>query len=220
ALPAALIRVYRGGHEVITTIMMNNIVKLFTAALVAGPFKSALVQDPRTANLTPNTMLPAIYKNGPLEIFPSLLIGVVMIVAFSYWMKRSVGGFELNAVGANRVAATFAGIDAKRVMMRAFLSSGTLGGLAGALMVLAHEGCFYDGFSPGYGFDSLGVALLSGGTPIGLLPAGLAFGLLNQGQSALSILGISKGLTSVLLGCLIIVLAAYRYRPVKVVTNG
>ena len=40
--------------------------------------------------------------------------------------------------------------------------AGASSGLAGAVQVLAYEGRFYQGFSPGYGVDALGVALLAG----------------------------------------------------------
>lgn len=215
ALLPAWIRIARGGHEVISTIMLNNIILQITTALVGGPLKGATAVDPRTDSLPPATMLPPVAKSGLFALYPSLLLGAVLVIGFAFWMKKSIGGFELNAVGANRRAAEFAGIEASRVMFRAFLASGALGGLAGAMMVFAHEGAFYSGFSPGYGFDALGVALLAGNTPWGLLPAALSFGLLNQGQSALSAIGMSKGLTGVLLGCLIISLAAFRYREVR-----
>jgi len=40
AFPAGWIKAYRGGHEVITTIMLNNVAALLTTALVAGPLKA------------------------------------------------------------------------------------------------------------------------------------------------------------------------------------
>ncbi|MBL8047658.1 MAG: ABC transporter permease [Chthonomonas sp.] len=215
ALLPALIRIYRGGHEVITTIMLNNIIIQITTALANGPLKAAGQDSSYTAKLADSSMLSPIFRSGPFVIHPSLILGLLMVIGFAVWMKKSIGGYELNAVGANRTAAEFAGISSKAVMLRAFLTSGALAGLAGALIVLSTEGRFYAGFSPGYGFDALGVALLAGPTALGLIPAALGFGLLTVSQSALIQIGISKGLTGVLLGCLIIVLAAFRYREIK-----
>lgn len=215
ALLPALIRIYRGGHEVITTIMLNNIIVQIANGLIAGPFKGADQTSDRTSALSDSTMMKPLFEAGMFRVYPSLLIGILMVVAFAIWMKRSIGGFELNAVGANKTAAEYAGINSQGVMLRAFLTSGALGGLTGALLVLAHEGQFYAGFSPGYGFDALGVALLAGPAAWGLLPAAFGFGLLNQGQNALITMGISKGLTGVILGALIIVMAGLRYREMK-----
>jgi simple sugar transport system permease protein len=95
--------------------------------------------------------------------------------------------------------------------------SGALGGLAGAVQVLAYEGRFYSGFSPGYGFDALGVALLAGANAYALLPASLLFGILSKGGTALQIDGVPKGITTVVLGFLILIAAVIRYRKVKTV---
>ncbi len=123
-----------------------------------------------------------------------------------------MAGYELSATGANAIAAEVAGVNVKRMTVRAMAASGAIGGLAGACQVLAYEWRFYEGFSPGYGFDALGVALLAGATPWGLLPASVLFGLLTTSSTALAANGVPRGLNGVLLGLLIIGFAAYRYR--------
>jgi simple sugar transport system permease protein len=97
------------------------------------------------------------------------------------------------------------------------LFSGGIAGLAGAVQVLAYEGRFYSGFSPGYGFDALGVALLAGGNAVAIIPSGLLFGVLSKGGTALQIDGVPKGITIVVLGFIVIVAAAIRYRGVRTV---
>jgi simple sugar transport system permease protein len=92
------------------------------------------------------------------------------------------------------------------------LASGALAGLAGAALVLAFERRFYANFSPGYGFDALGVALLAGQSPWGLIPSAFLFAVLSAGTTSVQILGVPKGLSTVLLGLAIIVFAVFRYR--------
>lgn len=213
AFPAAWIRVKRGGHEVITTIMLNLIAFNITEGLAAGRFKGAEYEDARTQALAESSKFVPLVHSGPFKIFPAILVGILLVVAFWYWYRGSVKGYELRAVGAGKIAAECAGINANAVMIRAFMVSGALGGFAGAMQVLNHEGQFYSGMSPGYGFNALGVALLAGGNPLGLLPSALAFGFLEQGQTGLA--GSPKGLPSVLLGIIIIIFAAIRYRDAK-----
>lgn len=216
ALPAALIKAYRGGHEVISTIMLNNIALYVTAALVSGPMKDPTQQSPTTALLSPSTRLPNVVDQPPMTISWALPLGIVLVAAFALWLRKSVAGYELNLVGLNPTAARLAGVRVEGTLVKAMLASGAVAGLAGSLHALAFEGRFYQGFSPGYGFDALGVALLAGASPWGLLPAGLAFGLLSNGSTQLLIgLGIPKGLSGVLLGLLIIVFAAVRYREMR-----
>lgn len=217
ALPAALIKAYRNGHEVITTIMLNNVALLLTGALVAGPLRAPGQESTTTANLDKATRLPNLYDHPPVTVSSGLLVGFVIAGVMAYWLGRRVSGYELQAVGANPTAAKFAGIDPKKVIMRAMLMSGAIAGLGGAIQVLAYEGRFYAGFSPGYGFDGLGIALLAGGSAYAVIPAALLFGILAKGGVALGIAHIPKGITTVVLGLVILVAAAIRYRKVKTI---
>jgi ABC-type uncharacterized transport system permease subunit len=219
ALPAGLIKAYKGGHEVITTIMLNNVAGLLTMALVSGPMKDPAQEGTTTANIAAGSELPHLVSGGPWTISPALLFGIVASIGLAYWLKSRVAGYELRAVGANPTAAATAGINAKQVIVRAMVASGAIGGLAGALQVLAFEHRFYGNFSPGYGFDALGVALLAGNSAVGLVPSALLFGILAKGGTAIQIFGVPKGITTVILGVLIVIAAALRYRKFKAVES-
>lgn len=215
AFPAGWIKAYKNGHEVITTIMLNNIAIFLTTWLVAGPLKAPKQESTTTAILGPETRLPTLFSSPPFSLNIALVFAVLLVVGLSFWLKRTVAGYELSATGANIRAAEVAGVNVKAVTLRAMAVSGAIGGLAGACQVLAYEWRFYEGFSPGYGFDALGVALLAGSTPWGLLPAAGLFGILSTGSTAMAANGVPKGLNGVLLGLLIIGFAAYRYRTRK-----
>lgn len=213
ALPAGWIKAYRGGHEVITTIMLNNVAGLATTALVAGPFRDPSEGSPTTRMLTGGTFLPDILSRGELAVSSGLVIGILLALALWWWLKRTVAGYELQAVGASPTAAKFAGINGPRVLMGSMVASGAIGGLAGSIQVLAFEHRFYPSMSSGYGFDALGVALLAGGAPIWLLASAFLFGVLNKGGTAIQVLDqVPKGITTVILGLLIIIAGAIRYR--------
>ncbi len=213
SLPAGWIRAYRNGHEVITTIMLNNVAVYFTGWLLASPMKDPEQQSPTTGTIA--TRLPNLINQPPLTINIAIPIGLTACVLLAWWLKKTVAGYELEAAGANPTAAQLAGVDPKKTMLLAMTASGALAGLAGAVQVLAYEGRFYSGFSPGYGFDSLGVALLAGGNALGIVPASLLFGILSKGGTALQIEGVPKGITTVVIGFLIILAAAIRYRKGK-----
>jgi ABC-type uncharacterized transport system permease subunit len=220
ALPAGLIKAHKGGHEVITTIMLNNVAGLLTAALVSGVFKDPKEESPTTSTLASTSFLPDVIHVGELQISSGLLIGILVTIGLWIWLKRSVSGYELQAVGANPTAARFAGVNHQRVLVKAMTWSGALGGLAGAVQVLAFEHRFYPNLSSGYGFDALGVALIGGATPLGLLPSSFLFGVLNKGGTSIQVLDqVPKGITSVIMGLLIIIAAAIRYRKTAV-TSG
>lgn len=208
ALPAGLIKAYRGGHEVITTIMLNNVAALLTTALVAKAFKDPTEESPTTASLVQK--LPSLMER-PVQVTWMLPLGIAFAVGLWWWLGRRVSGYELQVVGKNPVAAEFAGIDRRKVIVRAMVLSGLVGGFAGALQVAAVEGRFFAEFSPGYGFDALGVALLAGESALGLLPCALLFGILAKGGTAIQIFGVPKGIVLVVLGAVMINAAAVRF---------
>jgi ABC-type uncharacterized transport system permease subunit len=214
ALPAGLIKAYRNGHEVITTIMLNSVAVYLTTALVAGPLKDPTQDTPTTANLAPGSRLPWLYSHPPFQVSSGLLVGLVLTLVIAYWLRKTVSGYELQAVGANPGAARFAGIDNRQVTLRAMCSSGAVAGIAGVVQVLAYDGRFYAGISPGYGFDALGVALLAGSSAWGVVPASLLFGVLAKGGTALQLDEVPKGITTVVLGLIILIAAALRFRKV------
>ncbi len=212
AIPPGWIKAYRGGHEVITTIMLNSIAGFLTTALVAGPFKDPAQQSPTTAILQGSSRLPWLYNSPELQVSTGILLGLLLLAAFAYWLRNYVAGYELRATGKNPRAARLAGIDDKRVILRAMVTSGAIAGFAGAVQVLGYEGRFYADFSPGYGFTSLGVGLLAGSNPLAIAGSALFFGILGKGSSSLQLLGVPKGISSLVLGCSIAVAAAIRYR--------
>lgn len=212
ALPAGAIKAYKGGHEVITTIMLNNIAVQFAHYMTDGPIKAPGQMNTTTERVSEGAMFPLLWSDPPLRISSALLMGALIVVGFSIWLKRTVAGYELDLVGKNPRAAEFAGVATKRVVLSSMLFSGALAGLAGSAMVLGHEGRFYAGFSPGYGFDALGVAILAGNTPVALLASSFFFGVLNKGAAAIQIVGVPKGISTIVLGLLIVIFAAVRYR--------
>lgn len=214
SLPAGLIRAYRNGHEVITTIMLNMVAVHASNAIMSGPLKAKGATEPTTEEFAKGIGIPMLMEGpGVPKVSPALFLGIIACMVLWWWLRRTVKGFELQAVGANPKAAGFAGIDAKGVMWRAMVMSGAIAGLGGAIQVLAFEHRCYTGFSSGYGFDALGVALLAGTQPLGMIVSAGAFGALKQGFAALAAtMGLPRSVSLFLLGLAIIILGAFRYR--------
>jgi simple sugar transport system permease protein len=89
------------------------------------------------------------------------------------------------------------------------LLSGGLAGLAGAVEVLGLHGRYFDAFSPGYGFDAIGVALLGLLNPIGVAAAAIVFGMLRAGSVLLqSVANITRDMITVITGVVVGLVAA------------
>lgn len=178
-----LLKVKFGSNEVIATIMLNEIAKLFCSYLVNGPFKAEGAVS-QTVKILPAAMLPRIMAKYQLTF--AIFLAIIACIAVKYFMERTVKGFEIRCVGLGTVAAETAGIRVGRVMITAMFLSGAIAGLAGACHVAGVDRRYIEGFSPGYGFDGIAVAALAGENPVAVIFAGIIFGALRSGSMVLN----------------------------------
>lgn len=203
---AGILRARFGASEVITTIMLNYVAFLGANYLVSGPLRGN-PSAPETALIVPSAMLSPLVANTRLTAaFP---LAVVIAIALAFWLRRTVAGYELRAVGRSERAARYAGINVRAVIVRAMALSGALAGLAGATEVLGLFHRFNVQLSPGYGFTSIAVALIGGSDPIGVIFSALFFGTMQNGALAMQALaGVPKDLISIVEGLVILFVAA------------
>lgn len=177
-----------GGSEVINTIMMNYIILNIISYLLNGPMK-----DPNPLNVVARTPMIADSARIP-TIFPGFRLHwgfiLALAVAFLVWwlLQKTTLGFEIRTTGANPDAAKYAGINVGRILTITMALSGLLAGLAGTIEVTALNYRHELGFSTGYGFDAIAIALLGKGNPLGVVLAALLFGAMRNGATRMQFL--------------------------------
>jgi simple sugar transport system permease protein len=67
----------------------------------------------------------------------------------------------------------------------AFIVSGAIAGIAGAIEVSGVTFALYENISPGYGYTAIAVALLAGLNPLGVIGTGILFGALETAASTM-----------------------------------
>jgi len=164
ALPAILLRQWRGVHEVISALLLNYMAIHLCSYLVSGPFGDGTAMG-RTPPIPAWAQMPEVWRSGSLFFTLAPLIALLLCFGAWLWLSKTLWGFEARSAGTNFDAAVNAGISASRWQIMIFLKSGALAGLAGALEVCAVHHRFYRSFSPGYGFDGLTAAFLANGSP-------------------------------------------------------
>jgi len=181
AIPGWL-RARRGSHEVINTIMLNFVAAGLTSWMTLYLFKNPDSQSPETRAIGNGYILShlSIFGDAPVSTAIFVAIGVVGLVWF--FMNKTVLGYELRAVGTSECAARAAGIDPGRMQILAMALAGGLAGLVASGEILGSSERFKMGFSPGFGFIGIAVALLGRGRPVGILFAALLFGALHKGS--------------------------------------
>jgi simple sugar transport system permease protein len=87
--------------------------------------------------------------------------------------------------------------------------SGALAGLAGTNEVLGLNRFLAEAFSPGYGFDSIALALLGGSHPFGVVVAAFLFGTLRSGATSMqSLAKVPIDVITIIQGLVIVFIAA------------
>ncbi len=209
SLPVAFLKLGRGVHEVISTIMFNWIAHFFAFYLIAnvltdpkrGEKTISIVETSRLARILPDTSLNY-----------GLLVAVVAAVVVLFLLWRTTGGFELRVSGFNPEAARYAGISRRRQILTAFLIGGATAGLAGAVQVMGRPPTYalMSGLPQfvNLGFDGIGVAMIGRNHPIGIVFAAIFFGgLLVGGRIMQFSPGVPLEMVRVVEGVIILALA-------------
>lgn len=231
-----LLKARFGIHEVITSIMLNWI-GLYLCNFVVNTSAYHKANSTSTIPVNPSsyTMLLPQWKASEAgretlkahewlydmmvrtDVNFGILIAIVMAAIIWVLLYRSKKGYELRAVGLNRDAAEFSGINVNRNIVQSMLISGALSGLAGALVItgMAPHGISTLAAFENNGFNGLSVALIAGSSPVGCVFAGLLFGgLLYGGQSVQQNVGAPTEIINIMIGTIVFFVALTRVVPV------
>jgi simple sugar transport system permease protein len=181
---AAMLRARFGVLEVISTIMLNFVALYAVSYLVRGPLQEPTHAYPQTTAIGAAVRLGQIPGAGRLHV--GLVLALAVAAVAGWMLRHTAAGFRLLAVGESASAAASAGlIDVGAVTARAFLASGALAGLAGAVEVLGVTYALYENISPGYGYTAIAVALLAGLDPWRVILSAVLFAGLEAGAGAM-----------------------------------
>jgi len=197
---AGFLRARLAVHEVIGTILLNFIA--YTLATFLLRLVGYQGMEPKTADVPAAILLP--------RGWAPLLIAAAVALSMDFLLFRTRFGLLLRAFGGSPKTAVAAGARGGMIVVGGMLLAGGLAGLAGTSQVLGVHGSYVQGFSPGYGFTGIAVALLAANRPAFVIPAALLFALLRSGAFAMDAMaGIPRESVG-LLEVLVIVLVASR----------
>ena len=210
---AGWLRAQFGTNEVITTIMINYIVLYSCQYLMQQVMPGQLrVDTDTTKTIAANGSLKIDWLSsmfGDSRINAGIFIALVAVFLYWYLMRKTTTGFEIRSVGTNAAASRYAGMSAKKNIMLSMLLSGGFAGLGGVVQGLGtYQNYFTQTTSLDIGWDGLSVALLGGGTAIGILLASLLFSILKIGGLGMqTIAGIPYEIVSIVIAAIIFFVA-------------
>ena len=193
-------------HEVVSTIMINYIISYLTGFFINAKFIDPISRASKVISTQSRltwTKVPigGYYCNVPLGI----VIAVVMALIVNFIFTKTVFGFELRAVGSNRSAALYAGINVGRQIVFSMMLSGVLAGLAGVTYYLGYTNQILPKTLAGMGYDAIATALLGNSNPVGAIFSSMLITIFQNGSNYMSsVLGVAKEIASVITGILLL----------------
>ena len=205
AFIAGILKEKRGINIVISTILLNYLAIPFVHYLVNGPIKTEglLVATDKVKESVRLPYLIAMPYGVTISIF-----FILSAVAFTYiLLEKTAVGFKIKAVGSNRDAAHYSGMNIGLLALSGLVISGALAGLAGGLEIISRQHRLVSGFSPGYGFTGIPIALLARGNPIAVVFAAFFFSILSTGSIEMQRQGISTSAIDIIQGLIVLFIA-------------
>lgn len=179
---AGWLRARFDASEIIVTIMLNYVALQLLGWVVRGPLQESVGIFPRSETLFASATLPELV---PGSLHSGVVFVVVLAVILYLVLRKSVFGFQIDAVGENIQAAEYGGISGARVIVLAMVVSGGLCGLAGGIEV---SGVFHrleETVAPGVTMAGIAVALMARLNPLLVPFTALVFGIFTVGAAAL-----------------------------------
>lgn len=214
ALPGFL-KAFFNVHEVIATIMMNYIGMYAANYLIryyAYDPNRNLSKDVATTAVIPKWGLDNVFftQVGNYKDTSALNGGFIIAVAIAILMYiifyKTTFGYELMAVGNNKDASKYAGINSKKQIILSMVIAGTLAGIGGALVFLSGPSARHitvvDELAVD-GFNGMSVALLGLSNPIGIIFSSMFIGYLDQGGTYLQSLDYMPEIIEIIVACII-----------------
>ena len=169
-------------HELISSFLLSGAQLSLVDYLISGPLRDtdSFLQTTRQidASMHMTSILP------PSNLTATIFIACLTAAALWLWLYHMPGGYELRVIGTNREFAAFGGISRGTYTIVPLLVNGACFGLAGALMVLSTQHASIIGFTSGYGWNGIVIALIAGNNPLLTIPSALLLAWMETGTRA------------------------------------
>jgi ABC-type uncharacterized transport system permease subunit len=215
-IPAWLL-VKAGISEIMSTILLN-----YVAVQWVILFAGKIWRDTSSLNGSAFVTFPVPYMlpelNGKIHI--GIMIAVILVIIFSVVMQKSIWGYEVQSIGANKKAARFAGIPVNRHILVMLILAGAISGVAGFIELAGVAHSLSASISNFYGWDGMLVSMLAGNSFLAIIPYGLFMALILNGGTILQTRGLSYSIVQALIGLILLLSCvgdvAANYRIVKI----
>jgi len=193
-------------NEILVSLMLVYVAEALLSYLVSGPWKDPHGYNfPQTATFLDAARVPPLVAGSRANV--GLPLALVLAGLGWVFVNRTYAGYKLEVGGLAPLAARYAGFSSRSALWTAFLVSGGLAGLAGALEVTGPDGQLTTHVPLGYGFAAIIVAFVGRLSPLGVIFSAVLMSMFYiGGEMSQSRLGLPKSLTGVFQGLLLFAL--------------
>ena len=202
-LVPGLLKAYFNVNEVIASIMMNYIGMYLVNWIVKSYKPMFNNMRNESKNVAVTAQIPKLFPESSVN--GGILIAIVTVLLIWVILNKTTFGYELKAVGLNRDASKYAGINEKKSIVMSMVIAGAIAGMAGGLLYLAGTGKHIEikDVLASEGFTGISVALLGLSHPIGVLFSGLFIAYLTAGGFYLQLFEFSTEIIDIIVAVII-----------------
>ncbi len=193
-------------NEVVSAIMINYILQYLLSFFILSFYTNPITRQSNVVSDASRLTLQDVMIGDYKTVIPlGFLLALVAVAVMHYFINFTKFGYELKAVGFNGRASRYAGINVRRTIMKAMMTSGALAGLAGVTYYLGYLGSIQPRVLADLGYDSIAVSLLGNANPIGIVFSSFLITVISKGSTYMSsAVSVDQEIGSVITGLMLL----------------
>lgn len=205
-------------NEVVSSIMLNNIFSFIISYFINTRYVNPVSRQSKAISKEASLTLKSFSLNG---IRLDLPIGIILALITSFiiyrLLEKTTLGYEIKAVGFNKNAANYAGINVDKTILKTMFISGGLAGLAGVTYYLGYFSSIQPKVLSPLGFDAIATALLANNNPLAAIFSSILVTILSKGSVYMSSnVGVVKEISGVITSLILLFSATSLYMKEKI----
>ena len=200
-------------NEVVTSIMLNyifrNLISFFINAYYINPVSR---QSRYISAFSRLSIADFEFMGLKMDLPLGFILTIPTAILIKFLLDKTKLGYELKAVGLNRNASKYAGMNVGRNIVLAMTISGALAGIAGVTYYLGYFSSIQTKVLTNVGFDAIAVSLLGNSNPIGIIFSSLLITVISRGSNYMSSsVGVQQEIAQVITGLILLFAACGVY---------
>lgn len=193
-------------NEVVSAIMINYMVRYFVSFCIKRYMADPVSRQSKAISSAARLSLMDTEISGlKMDIPLGIILAVIAVFLVRFLFDKMELGFEFRTIGANPLAARYAGINVGRNLIVTMAISGVLAGLAGATYFLGYYGSIQPDTLISTGFDAIAVSILGNSSPIGILLSSFLITVIDKGSTYMSsTVGVRQEIGSLITGLILL----------------